>query len=285
MPEIWDLYTLDGKKTGETIARNQHDEVPEGRFHMWVQAWIRNSKGQYIFSQRAADKDTEPLLWECVSGHSIAGETSRQAVVREVFEELGIRLRPEDGKHVMTRIRDTIDGVKHNNIQVVYLFESEESPNLSLATTPEVEQSKWMTLEEIKALYDAGKTAKNVRYIFDLVHNPPKDYSDIIGSTVKGHIDRPLGSRHPRHPHILYPINYGYVDGVIAGDGKEQDIYLMGIDKPVDTFEGKVIAVYHRYDDVEDKWIVSADGRDYSDAEIYGRIEFQEQYFFGILCR
>ncbi len=118
------------------------------------------------------------------------------------------------------------------------------------------------------------------------------DYSDIIGLTVSGKIDRPLNSSHPRHPEMIYPINYGYVDGVIAGDGAEQDIYLFDCDKPVETYTGKVIAVYHRTNDVEDKWIVVPENSKYatnpsalSDEEILKKIEFQEKYFAGRLYR
>ena len=111
------------------------------------------------------------------------------------------------------------------------------------------------------------------------------DFSGIIGTTVSGKIDRPLGSVHPRIPDMTYTVNYGYVDGVFAGDGAEQDIYLLGEDKPAEAFTGKVIAVWHRYNDVEDKWIVSADGRDYTDDEIAEKIEFQEKFFDGELFR
>lgn len=111
------------------------------------------------------------------------------------------------------------------------------------------------------------------------------DFSDIIGRTVSGRIDRPLGSAHPRVPDMIYTVNYGYVDGVFAGDGAEQDIYLLGEDKPAETFTGRVIAVWHRYNDVEDKWIVSADGRDFSDDEITEKIAFQERFFDGELFR
>ena len=111
------------------------------------------------------------------------------------------------------------------------------------------------------------------------------DYPDIIGRTVRGTIDRPLGCHHPRKPDLIYPINYGFVDGVYAEDGSEQDIYLLGVDKPVSCFSGVVIAVFRRFDDVEDKWIVSADGSDYPDEEILARIHFVEQYFHGTLLR
>lgn len=107
----------------------------------------------------------------------------------------------------------------------------------------------------------------------------------VIGTWVKGTVDRPKGSRHPRHPDILYPLNYGFVDGVIAGDGEEQDVYIFGTDEPLRSFEGKVIAVYHRTNDAEDKWIVSLDGSDFSDEAILRAIAFQEQYFEGNLIR
>ena len=107
----------------------------------------------------------------------------------------------------------------------------------------------------------------------------------IVGSFVKGTIDRPLGSSHPDYPDLIYPVNYGYVDGVIAGDEEEQDVYVLGTDKPLERFEGKVIAIYHRMNDSEDKWIVSLDGRDYTDEEILAAIHFQEQYFIGELLR
>lgn len=108
---------------------------------------------------------------------------------------------------------------------------------------------------------------------------------EIIGTTVSGIVDRPMGSAHPRHPDMIYPVNYGYVPGVMAGDGAWQDAYILGADGPLVRFEGRVIAVYHRTNDVEDKWIVSLDGRDYPDEEILEKILFQEQFFEGYICR
>ena len=82
----------------------------------------------------------------------------------------------------------------------------------------------------------------------------------MIGEIVKVIIDRPLGSRHPKYANIIYPINYGYIEGIIAPDGEEQDAYVLGVDTAVSEFCGKVIAVIHRYDDVEDKWVVAPTG-------------------------
>ena len=94
-----------------------------------------------------------------------------------------------------------------------------------------------------------------------------------------------MWSSHPNYPEMVYPINYGYVEGLLAADGEEQDVYVLGAERPIETFEGVVIAVYHRFNDVEDKWIVSIDGSDYSDADILKAIAFQEQYYEGELIR
>ena len=110
-----------------------------------------------------------------------------------------------------------------------------------------------------------------------------RDYSSILGRQVSGTIDRPMGSAHPRHPDMIYPINYGYVDGVFAGDGAEQDVYVFGVSEPIRTFTGTVIAVLHRLNDCEDKWIVSIDGSWPGRNRILQAIAFQEQYYMGEL--
>lgn len=108
------------------------------------------------------------------------------------------------------------------------------------------------------------------------------DYSNIFGKKVSCTVDRPLGTCHPRRQNIKYPINYGYVEGIMGGDGAWQDVYILGVDKPLERFDGVVIGVYHRLNDVEDKWIVT-DGRKYSRDEILKSIDFQEKYFDGEL--
>lgn len=101
----------------------------------------------------------------------------------------------------------------------------------------------------------------------------------IIGETVKVKIDRPLGSFHPKHPDIYYPVNYGYVEGIIAPDGEEQDVYVLGVDEPLKEFTGRVIAVIHRLDDVEDKWVAAPESVTFTKEEIMERVHFQEQFF------
>ena len=69
------------------------------------------------------------------------------------------------------------------------------------------------------------------------------EIDSVIGRIVTVTVDRPLGSCHPKHKDIYYPINYGYVEGVMAPDGEEQDAYILGLDEPVEEFIGKIIAL------------------------------------------
>lgn len=101
----------------------------------------------------------------------------------------------------------------------------------------------------------------------------------MIGKIVTVTVDRPLGSRHPKHPDIYYSVNYGYIDGIIAPDGEEQDAYILGVDIPLKTFTGIVIAIIHRRDDVEDKWVVAPEGMTFTKKQIEKMTHFQEQYF------
>lgn len=101
----------------------------------------------------------------------------------------------------------------------------------------------------------------------------------MIGDIVKVTVDRPLGSYHPKHKDMYYPINYGYIEGIMAPDKEEQDAYILGVDKPVKEFTGRIIAIIHRLDDVEEKWVVSPENLSFSKEEIIAQVLFQEKYF------
>ncbi len=101
----------------------------------------------------------------------------------------------------------------------------------------------------------------------------------MLGKTVTVVIDRPFGTYHPEHKDMYYPVNYGYIPEIIAGDGEEQDAYVLGVNEPLSEFTGVVIAIIHRFDDVEEKWVVAPEGVKLSKEEIWEQVKFQEQYF------
>ena len=101
----------------------------------------------------------------------------------------------------------------------------------------------------------------------------------MLGKTVKVIVDRPKGSRHLNFENLIYEVNYGYIQGIYGGDGEEQDAYILGVDKPVSEFSGKVIAIIHREDDVEEKWVVCSEDMHFTKDEIIRQTNFQEKYF------
>jgi inorganic pyrophosphatase len=100
-----------------------------------------------------------------------------------------------------------------------------------------------------------------------------------IGKEVNVVMDRPLGTYHPEKPDMFYTVNYGYLPGTMADDGEEIDAYVLGIDVPVEKFDGKVIAIVARSNDVEDKLVVTNGDRSFTADEIMKQIEFQEKYW------
>ena len=100
-----------------------------------------------------------------------------------------------------------------------------------------------------------------------------------LGRKVAVVIDRPLGSAHPRHPDIVYPVNYGYIPNTRAGDLEPIDAYILGVDVPVPSFLGLVIAIVVRRDDVEDKLVVAPPGSWFTVDAIREAVRFQEQFF------
>lgn len=101
---------------------------------------------------------------------------------------------------------------------------------------------------------------------------------DFLGNTIEITFDRPLGSTHPRHDDMVYPVNYGFVPGTKAGDGMEIDVYFLSSDKPLESTTATCIGYVHRFDDNEDK-LIATDGEVPTVDEIENRLEFQEKWF------
>jgi len=106
---------------------------------------------------------------------------------------------------------------------------------------------------------------------------------EYIGKIVTVTMDRPLGSKHPKHG-FVYPVNYGYIADTISGDGEELDAYVLGEDKPLAEFTGKVIAIIHRTNDNDDKLVVT-NGQNFSNKLIRKLTHFQEQWFQSTIIR
>ena len=162
--ELWDLYTEDRKLIGTEHIRGE--KLPENMYHLVVHVWIKNSKGQYLISQRSANRPTFPLMWECVGGSVLKGESSIDGAIREAKEEVGVELLPDNGKLIFSKNRKIIDGKRFNDILDVWLFQYDGDVTLINATTDEVKQIVWMDKNQILDLLKQNELVDTLKYFF-----------------------------------------------------------------------------------------------------------------------
>lgn len=147
-----------------------------------------------------------------------------------------------------------------------------------------IDDIPFMNLDELikfKTAMGREKDFKDIELIKEYMKNNHKSFNlakEYLNKEVKVTIDRPLGSKHPKHD-FIYEVNYGYIEGVIAPDGEELDAYVVGINEPISEYSGVCIAVAHRRDNDDDKLIVVPKDVNITDEEILKLINFQEKWF------
>ena len=159
--EIWDLYDRNRTIIGEHI---RGEALPADSYHLVVHIWIKNSQGKYLMSQRAKNRPTFPLMWECVGGSVLKGESSLQGALRETHEEVGVTLPAQTGKLLFSTIRK-----QFNDMVDVWLFPYDGNVSLKNATTDEVEQTVWLDRNDIMRLKQENKLVNTLDYFFDKV--------------------------------------------------------------------------------------------------------------------
>ncbi|MCL2737326.1 MAG: inorganic diphosphatase [Alphaproteobacteria bacterium] len=110
------------------------------------------------------------------------------------------------------------------------------------------------------------------------------DSKQYLGQIVNVKMDRQLGTKHPKHG-FVYQTNYGFIPNTVSGDGEELDAYVLGVDKPLERFTGRCIAIIHRTDDNDDKLVVVPDGMKLSDSQIDAATAYQEKWFKHVIVR
>lgn len=280
--EIWDVYDDKREKTG-TICRRDIDTLKNGEYHIVVTGIILNSRNEILIAKRAPHKK-KPLLWECSGGSIIQGENSLQGILRELKEELGIEFDCKEAFYLKT-IKDT----QAHDFKDLWLFKRDIDIKKDLHFNDgEVIDAKWVSISQFLEMYHQNQIVDSVDFGMEeyqmAINVSFLEYDNYIGKKIKGRIDRPLGSMHPKHQ-LIYPINYGYIPETINGDGEEIDCYLLGENRPIHEFEGKCIAIIHRLNDNDDKLVISCNNENYTDEEIRNLTYFQEQYFKSVIVR
>jgi len=157
--ELYDVLDEFGKPTGEVLPKNVvHDK---GLWHASTHIWIINDDSRILLQYRAADKKVFPSCWDTsVAGHISAGDNAKTTAVREVVEEIGLKIFEEDlvylgsfseelpwlpgGKH---REHNTVFGIKKNFNLSDLQIQQEELTDLKLISADELE----VTLKDAKS--------------------------------------------------------------------------------------------------------------------------------------
>lgn len=141
--EYWDLYDANKRPLGRTHRRGE--PVPEGAYHLGADVWTVNSRGQLLLTLRAPEKRDLPGEWENTCGSVLAGETPLEGALRELFEETGIRARPEE----LELLCEHVDG---NTIGHSYLLRRDVALSELVFQPGETVAARWVTPEELDAL-------------------------------------------------------------------------------------------------------------------------------------
>ncbi len=147
--ELWDVYDVDRCKTGRLHPRPE--PLPAGDYHMVIHVCLFNPEGKMLIQQRQSFKEGWPGLWDVTAGGSaLAGETSRQAVSRELKEEVGISLSFEN-----SRPRLTINF--SCGFDDWYVAQGEADPDSLHLQYEEVQAVRWASEQEIMDMLGDGR--------------------------------------------------------------------------------------------------------------------------------
>jgi isopentenyldiphosphate isomerase len=152
--EYWDLYNKDRQKLNKLHPRGEIINV--GEYHVVINAWIINDEHKILLTQRHPEK-TWPLKWECTGGSVTAGEDSLAGALREVEEEIGIKLTKENGKLI-----DSI--IRKDDIKDIYIFNENVNIKEAKLQKNEVINIKWVTKEEFDTMVKNEEIAEPILY-------------------------------------------------------------------------------------------------------------------------
>ena len=152
--ELWDIYDKDKKPTGRTMKRNDWC-LKEGEYHLSVLGVIQRQDGKYLITKRAADKAWAPGWWEVSGGAAIAGETSEEAVKREILEETGLDVTNAEGGYAFTYKRVNPDEGDNYFVDVYRFVLDIDEKDVSFQEA-EIDGYMFASIDEIKAFAQEG---------------------------------------------------------------------------------------------------------------------------------
>lgn len=145
--EYWDVCDQTGKRSGQ--IRPEGASYSPGEYHPAMEAWIVNSRGEILIQQRSARCEILPGVWGLTTGRMLAGETTAQGCVREIREELGIRVSPEELRFLRRIPRGEL-------LWDIYAVHKDETPGELILQKEEVAQVRWVSPACFRKLLESG---------------------------------------------------------------------------------------------------------------------------------
>lgn len=154
MAEYWDILDRNGQLTGRTMKRG--DPISSEDYHLVVHIWIKNKSGELLIQKRSATVAWMPSTWATTGGSALSGEDSLCAAIREVEEELGIKIPSENFQKIGRQIRPS-------SLTDIWLASSEVIESETCLLPEEVAEVKWVNSKKLvsmisdKSFYDYGE--------------------------------------------------------------------------------------------------------------------------------
>ena len=148
MMEMWDIYDKDKKRTGKLMKRNDWNMKP-GEFHLTVIGIVQDLEGRFLVTRRNLDKEWAAGWWELPGGGVNSGEDSKDAIIREIKEEVGIDVTNAKGGHIYT-YKNESPKEKNNYFVDVYNFVLDFKASDIKVQEEEVLEFNIATFEEIQ---------------------------------------------------------------------------------------------------------------------------------------
>ena len=152
MAEYWDLYDANRNPLGRIIKRG--DAFAEGEYYVCCEVWMQNSEGKLLMTQRHPDKKAGGL-WEFTGGGVLAGETTKQAALRELEEELGVSAEEAE--------LSLLEVYQHKNYFMdIFVIKKDMDPKTLVLQPEEVVDAKWISHEELLKMIEEKQVVWSV---------------------------------------------------------------------------------------------------------------------------
>lgn len=147
----WDLY--DDKFNNTGIIVDEIDEIPDGKYHYSINAWILNSKKQLLLIRNTLNYNIHyPGFWSSINGNVLSGENPVDTCIKTIYSKIGINVSISDIEKIDIRLRDP-----YHYIYETYIVNKDIDLNQICFIDNMAVQAKWIGLKELYNMIENGE--------------------------------------------------------------------------------------------------------------------------------